>query len=206
MFNWIVFSQTTMVMCESWTKHSKRLISLTCELWFLVSINLFSDSSLLHLGATLILTEYEIGYVKLLVGLAQWEKATAVVPCFKSASLVSLLLWDWAVYEKVTQLPTVARPHSQNEQDTRPCTLWVNYSNYSKPQLSLVSDCSLSEQWNITLIASYDSMEMQPFGGIDTLPPGFTQPKEILLHRLLIRLTESLRKSSALSSFSLSSR
>lgn len=97
MFNWIVFSQTTMVMCESWTKHSKRLISLTCELWFLVSININSDSSLLHLGATLILTEYEIVYVKLLVGLAQWEKATAVAPCFKSAYPVSLLLWDWAV-------------------------------------------------------------------------------------------------------------
>lgn len=189
MFNWIVFSQTTMVMCASWTKHSKRLISLTCELWFLVSIHLFSDSSLLHLGATLILTEYEIVYVKLLVGLAQWEKATAVVPCFKSASPVSLLLWDWAVYEQITQLPTVARPHSQNEQVTRPRTLWVTYSHYSKPQLSLVSDWSLSEQWNITLIASCASMEMQPFGGIDTSPPGFTQPKEILLHGFLISLT-----------------
>lgn len=114
---------------------SKRLISLTCELCFLVSINLFSDSSLLHLDATLILTEYEIGYVKLLVGLAQWEKATAVIPCFKSASPVSLLLWDWAVYERITQLPTVARPHSQNEQVTRPCTLWVTYSNYSKTSI-----------------------------------------------------------------------
>lgn len=50
-------------------------------------------------------------------------KSNSCGSLFQISFPVSLLLWDWAVYEWITRLPTVARPHSQNEQVTRPRTL-----------------------------------------------------------------------------------